>query len=130
MLAGTAAKAALTIIGVISILSLAGFEPSVRKRGNHFKFLDIFQLQQNNDKGTAVAECPTGKIPVMENGEMRCVVKERVEIPFESGVSDTGCELWVWMKLYLSLSFVYTALVFDIMQKRNNLGRAFILFGY
>ncbi|KAL2477067.1 Plastid division protein PDV2 [Forsythia ovata] len=87
VLAGTAAKAALTIIGVISILSLAGFEPSVRKRGYHFKFLDIFQLQQNNDKGTAVLECPTGKIPVMENGEMRCVVKERVEIPFESGVT-------------------------------------------
>ncbi|CAA3006154.1 plastid division PDV2 [Olea europaea subsp. europaea] len=86
VLVGTAAKAALTIIGVISILNLAGFEPSVRKRGNHFRILDIFQLRRNNDEDTAV-KCPPGKVPVLENGEMRCVVKERVEIPFESSVS-------------------------------------------
>ncbi|KAK6136835.1 hypothetical protein DH2020_029430 [Rehmannia glutinosa] len=85
VLMGTAAKTALTVVGVITILSLAGFEPRLRKRDNNqFKLFDLFQL--NNVKGTNV-ECPPGKVAVMENGETRCVVKERVEIPFESVVA-------------------------------------------
>lgn len=67
MLVSIAAEPAVTIIGVISVLTLAGFELSIRKWGNHFKFLHLFQLQQNNDKCTAV-ECPTKKASVTENG--------------------------------------------------------------
>ncbi|KAL8542834.1 hypothetical protein ACS0TY_003648 [Phlomoides rotata] len=84
---GTAAKAALTIVGLITILGMAGFEPRLRKRDNEFKLLDVlFQLRGNDDKGTSVG-CPPGKILVIENGETRCVVKERVEVPFESVVA-------------------------------------------
>lgn len=85
---GTAAKAALTIAGLITILGMAGFEPRLRKRDNEFKLLDVlFQLRGGNDeKGTSL-ECPPGKVLVMENGERRCVVKERVEVPFESVVA-------------------------------------------
>ncbi|KAG8368286.1 hypothetical protein BUALT_Bualt15G0029500 [Buddleja alternifolia] len=82
MFVGAAAKATLTIVGVIAILSMAGFEPRARKRDNEFKRLELFQ---NNEKDTTV-DCPPGKLSVMENGEMRCVVKERVEIPFDSVV--------------------------------------------
>lgn len=85
---GTAAKAALTIVGLITILGMAGFEPRLRKRDNEFKLLDVlFQLRGGNDeKGTGVG-CPPGKVLVIENGERRCVVKERVEVPFESVVA-------------------------------------------
>ncbi|XP_020551917.1 plastid division protein PDV2 [Sesamum indicum] len=86
VLISTAAKAAVTIAGVVTILSLAGFEPRLRKRDNQLKLPDLFQLQRNNEKGATV-ECPAGKVPVKENGEIRCVVKERVEIPFESVVA-------------------------------------------
>ncbi|KAL0384134.1 UNVERIFIED_CONTAM: Plastid division protein PDV2 [Sesamum radiatum] len=86
VLISTAAKAAVTIVGVVTILSLAGFEPRLRKRDNQLKLPDLFQLQRNNEKGATV-ECPAGKVPVKENGEIRCVVKERVEIPFESVVA-------------------------------------------
>ncbi|KAK6143501.1 hypothetical protein DH2020_023849 [Rehmannia glutinosa] len=68
---GAVAKTALTVVGVIAILSLAGFEPRLRKR---------------DEKETTI-ECPHGKVPVIESGEIRCVVKERVEVPFESVVA-------------------------------------------
>ncbi|KAI3448061.1 hypothetical protein Pfo_004726 [Paulownia fortunei] len=86
VLIGAAAKTALTVVGVITILSLAGFEPRLRKRDNQFKILDLLKLQRNEEKGTTI-ECPPGKVPVIESGEIRCVVKERVEIPFESVVA-------------------------------------------
>ncbi|KAG6410746.1 hypothetical protein SASPL_128814 [Salvia splendens] len=85
-LLGTAAKTAITVVGVITILSLAGFEARLGKRDNQFKFSDLFQQRRDEEKGSG-AECPPGKVPVVENGETRCVVKERVEVPFESVVS-------------------------------------------
>ncbi|KAF9609399.1 hypothetical protein IFM89_015740 [Coptis chinensis] len=71
-----AAKTVVTLVGVVSILSLAGFEPRVR-RTTGFKFkIPSFEEKANT-------QCPPGKVLVMENGEPRCLVKERVEIPFE-----------------------------------------------
>ncbi|XP_055815741.1 plastid division protein PDV2 isoform X1 [Solanum dulcamara] len=70
-----AAKTALTVVGVISVLSLAGFEPQLKKRDNQIKVSNLFQQLANR------------KVPVVENGETQCVVKERVEIPFESVVA-------------------------------------------
>ncbi|XP_027162471.1 plastid division protein PDV2-like [Coffea eugenioides] len=83
---GAVAKSALTIVGVFSVLSLAGYEPRLRKSDKQFKLLHLFQQHQSGDGGITV-ECPPGKVPVLENGETRCLVKERVEIPFESGVA-------------------------------------------
>ncbi|XP_009771807.1 plastid division protein PDV2 [Nicotiana tabacum] len=81
-----AAKTALTVVGVISVLTLAGFEPQLKKRDNQLKVANLFQ-QLANREATMFVECPPGKVPVVENGETRCVVKERVEIPFESVVA-------------------------------------------
>nr|XP_018627463.1 plastid division protein PDV2 isoform X2 [Nicotiana tomentosiformis] len=38
-----AAKTALTVVGVISVLSLAGFEPQLKKRDNQLKVSTLFQ---------------------------------------------------------------------------------------
>lgn len=78
-----AAKTVLTLVSVISVLSLAGFEPRLRKRNTQFKVLDQFQTLANADK-IATMQCPPGKVLVMEDGQPRCLVKERIEIPFES----------------------------------------------
>lgn len=83
---GAAARTALTIVGVISVLSLAGFEPRLKKRDDQFKILGRVWLQRTGDNGTS-DNCPPGNVPAIENGEMRCIVKERVEIPFASVVS-------------------------------------------
>ncbi|KAG8364302.1 hypothetical protein BUALT_Bualt19G0114400 [Buddleja alternifolia] len=82
VLLGNAAKTVVTIVGVITMLSLAGFEPRLRKRDNQLKLFDLLKLKTNDEKGNMI-ECPPGKVPLVENGEMRCVVKERVETPFE-----------------------------------------------
>ncbi|CAK9168155.1 unnamed protein product [Ilex paraguariensis] len=80
------AKSMLTFVGVVSVLSLAGFEPRFRRRDSQFKILGLFQ-QQGTEEKEVMVQCPPGKVPVIENGETRCLVKERVEIPFESVVA-------------------------------------------
>lgn len=82
----SAAKTVFTLVGVVTILGLAGFEPRIRKGGNEFKVLNFFQ--QREDEGEREkAMCPPGRVLVIEDGEARCLVKERVEIPFESLVT-------------------------------------------
>lgn len=78
---GAAAKIMLTL-GMISMLNLSGFGPSLGKISIPFKIVDLFQ--QPKTKEQRHNECPPGRILVLEGGEARCVVKERVEIPFES----------------------------------------------
>ncbi|PIA52453.1 hypothetical protein AQUCO_01000376v1 [Aquilegia coerulea] len=76
-----AAKTVLTLVSVVSILSLAGFEPRVGRRSADFKVGDMFQKLSAEEKVTT--QCPPGKVLVVENGEARCLVKERLEIPFD-----------------------------------------------
>ncbi|XP_019166051.1 PREDICTED: plastid division protein PDV2-like [Ipomoea nil] len=83
---GVAARTALTVVGLISVLTLAGFEPRLKKRDNCLKATNPFQLFGIDKKGRN-ATCPPGKVLVFENGETRCVVRERVEVPFHSDVA-------------------------------------------
>eukprot|EP00262_Sarcandra_glabra_P005685 TRINITY_DN17452_c0_g1_i1.p1 TRINITY_DN17452_c0_g1~~TRINITY_DN17452_c0_g1_i1.p1 ORF type:complete len:281 (-),score=51.11 TRINITY_DN17452_c0_g1_i1:118-960(-) len=83
---GMAAKTVLTIVSVISILSIAGFEPRLRKRSPHFRVLELFQKPAVEEKRAAML-CPPGKVLVTEDGNSRCLVKERIEIPFEHVVT-------------------------------------------
>ncbi|CAO2815106.1 unnamed protein product [Amaranthus hypochondriacus] len=82
------AKMVLTTVGVISLLNLAGYEPRLQKKGtNNINILTLFQRPCAGKRGI-VAHCPPGKVAVMENGEIRCIVKERVEIPFDSAAGN------------------------------------------
>uniref|UniRef100_A0A2P2JTF3 Plastid division protein PDV2 n=1 Tax=Rhizophora mucronata TaxID=61149 RepID=A0A2P2JTF3_RHIMU len=83
---GAAAKAAITIIGVISVFSLSGLRPSVGRRGTPFKILGLFQQPAIEEK-REILQCPPGRVLHVEDGEARCVVKERVAVPFESVVA-------------------------------------------
>ncbi|KAJ0241846.1 Plastid division protein PDV2 [Hirschfeldia incana] len=71
------AKIMLPIIGVISILSASGYGPEIRRRGASLKFIPQRVVVRGK-------QCPPGKVLVIEEGEARCLVKERVEIPFDS----------------------------------------------
>ncbi|ONK75963.1 uncharacterized protein A4U43_C03F22400 [Asparagus officinalis] len=77
---GLLAKSVLTFVGVVSVLSLAGFKPTIRKDSAQFKIQEVL-------KRRSPVECPPGKVLVMEEGQPRCLVKERVEIPFDLDVS-------------------------------------------
>ncbi|CAF2157725.1 plastid division protein PDV2 isoform X1 [Brassica rapa] len=80
---GSVAKIMLPIIGVISVLSASGYGPELKKRGVSFKLLG--RLPQRVVR--APNQCPPGKVLVIEDGEARCLVKERVEVPFDSVVA-------------------------------------------
>ncbi|XP_068654473.1 plastid division protein PDV2 [Aristolochia californica] len=77
-----AVKTVFTIVGVVAVLSIAGFEPKIRKHNNPLKVLELFKKGPAEEKQSQI-QCPPGKVLVMEDGEPRCLVKERVEVPFE-----------------------------------------------
>ncbi|XP_047336427.1 plastid division protein PDV2 [Impatiens glandulifera] len=78
------AKTMLMIVGLVSVLQLTGFEPRLRRRDAEFNLFRIFQNEESGGERKTVGECPPGKVLLVENGEMRCIVKERVEVPFEA----------------------------------------------
>jgi hypothetical protein len=82
----SAAKAMLTVVGVVSILTLSGFGPNMGKIGTRFSVHR--RLENENERSTTdnkgERRCPPGRVLVLENGEARCLVKERVEIPFSA----------------------------------------------
>lgn len=82
---GSTVKTVLPLVGVIYILSLSNFVPNLGK-GNHVKVFGTSQQRATEEKNSS-DPCPPGKILVMENGEARCLVKERIEVPFESIVA-------------------------------------------
>ncbi|KAL6522629.1 hypothetical protein OROMI_031587 [Orobanche minor] len=88
-LLGMAAKAALTVVGVMAVLSLAASGPRMRKRDDGFvKLVGLFGTNGGKGSGGRGGDkCPPGKVAVTEDGEMRRVAKERVEVPFESIVA-------------------------------------------
>ncbi|KAF3596425.1 hypothetical protein DY000_02021385 [Brassica cretica] len=77
---GSVAKIMLPIIGVISVLSASGYGQEIKKRGVSFKLVGLFPQRVVR----APNQCPPGKVLVIEDGEARCLVKERVEVPFDS----------------------------------------------
>ncbi|KAI9127858.1 hypothetical protein K1719_000851 [Acacia pycnantha] len=79
----TAAKTALTVVGVVYIISLSGFGPNLGKIGTNFNIQGLLHRPESEDERSKT-RCPPGRIPVVENGEVRCVVKERVEVPFSA----------------------------------------------
>ncbi|XP_022725121.1 plastid division protein PDV2-like isoform X2 [Durio zibethinus] len=81
----SAVKTVLPLVGVIYILSLSNFVPNLGK-GTPLKFLAMVQQRATEEKNSTV-QCPPGKVLVMEGGEARCLVKERIEVPFESIVA-------------------------------------------
>ncbi|XVF68183.1 hypothetical protein PTKIN_Ptkin10aG0183900 [Pterospermum kingtungense] len=81
----SAVKIVLPLVGAMYILGFSGFVPNLGK-GTPLKFLGMLQ-QRSPEENNSTVPCPPGKVLVMENGEARCLVKERIEVPFESIVT-------------------------------------------
>ncbi|KAI4318374.1 hypothetical protein MLD38_032088 [Melastoma candidum] len=85
---GAVTKTVITVVGIISLLRLYGLRPNRRRSGNG-PLNDLGMLLGSIvGKGRERSlRCPPGRVLVMEDGEARCMVKERVEVPFESVVT-------------------------------------------
>ncbi|XP_022762818.1 plastid division protein PDV2-like [Durio zibethinus] len=81
----SAVKTVLPLVGVIYILSLSNLVPNLGK-STSLKILRMPQQRATEEKNSTVP-CPPGKVLVMEGVEARCLVKERIEVPFESIVA-------------------------------------------
>lgn len=79
----SAAKTMLTVVGVVSILTLSGFAPDLGKLGTRLNGKLLLQGLDSEDERSA-SQCPPGRILVVENGEARCIAKERIEVPFSA----------------------------------------------
>ncbi|XP_008808905.3 plastid division protein PDV2-like [Phoenix dactylifera] len=83
---GLVAKSLITFASVISILRLAGYKPMPRKGDILFKVRELFIKPACEERQSSL-QCPPGKVLVIEDGKPRCLVKERVEMPFELDVT-------------------------------------------
>ncbi|KAH9656422.1 hypothetical protein KPL70_022683 [Citrus sinensis] len=79
------AKTLLPLVGVVYVLNMSGVAQNLGKKSAPLKFLGIFRQPVIDEKRSVFnVQCPPGKVLVVEGGEARCIVKERVEIPFDS----------------------------------------------
>ncbi|KAM0938022.1 putative plastid division protein PDV1/PDV2 [Dioscorea sansibarensis] len=81
---GFVTRSVVAIVGVVSILNLAGFKPSHNIWERTIRPLQQFKFPAAVQRRRISMKCPPGKVLVIEDGKPRCVVKERVEIPFEA----------------------------------------------
>lgn len=80
---GLVVKSAITFVSIISVVGLAGYKPMIKKRS---KGMMLCGAESPMDSQVGV-QCPKGKFLVIEDGKVRCVVKERIEVPFEPDVT-------------------------------------------
>ncbi|THU45086.1 hypothetical protein C4D60_Mb02t14170 [Musa balbisiana] len=70
---GLVVKSAIAIVSMMSMVSFAGHQPMLKSRPPTERQIS--------------SHCPQGKVLVIEDGKARCIVKERIEVPFESDVT-------------------------------------------
>ncbi|XP_020597074.1 plastid division protein PDV2 [Phalaenopsis equestris] len=80
---GFIARSAICFVGLVSVLSLTGFRPEIRKRDTSNDLFELLSKTAGEVRDVSI-HCPPGKALVIEDGKASCLVKERVEIPFGS----------------------------------------------
>ncbi|KAL8160586.1 hypothetical protein V2J09_002123 [Rumex salicifolius] len=93
-LISSAAKSMVTIVAVMSVLKMAGLETRIVSKGTVIQ-LGGRILKQNvteEKKLGSITGCPPGRVAIVEDGKIRCIVKERIEIPFDSVKSSPDVE--------------------------------------
>jgi hypothetical protein len=82
------AKTAVMVVGAVSIMKAAGYEPMTVRSGIKLDMAGLFGKEATGAKeDVPTLQCPPGKVMVFEYGRAHCVVKERVEIPFGTNLA-------------------------------------------
>ncbi|KAJ1255365.1 hypothetical protein BS78_K255200, partial [Paspalum vaginatum] len=86
---GWVAKTAVVVVGAVSVMKAAGYEPVIGGNSIRLDIAGLFGKQAAAGAGEeqqSARGCPPGKVMVFEGGRAHCVVKERVEVPFDSNL--------------------------------------------
>ncbi|CAN6196766.1 unnamed protein product [Urochloa humidicola] len=83
---GWMAKTAVMAVGAVSIIKAAGYEPVIGTNSIKLDITGLFGKAVTGKEGQGTHRCPPGKVMVIEDGRAHCVVKERVEIPFDTNL--------------------------------------------
>uniref|UniRef100_A0A0D9WV33 Uncharacterized protein n=1 Tax=Leersia perrieri TaxID=77586 RepID=A0A0D9WV33_9ORYZ len=83
---GWLAKTAVMVVGAVSIMKAAGYEPVIGRHSMKLDMAGLFSKEATSGKDQVTVQCPPGKVMVVEDGRAHCVVKERVEIPFDTNL--------------------------------------------
>ncbi|CAM0905251.1 unnamed protein product [Alopecurus aequalis] len=85
---GWMAKTAVMVVGAVSIMKAAGYEPTTGRSGIKLDIAGLFRKEVTGAREQApTLQCPPGKALVVEDGRAHCIVKERVEIPFGTNLA-------------------------------------------
>ncbi|KAI5015786.1 plastid division protein PDV2 [Hordeum vulgare subsp. vulgare] len=87
-LIGWMAKTAVMIVGAVSIMKAAGYEPTTGRSGIKLHISGLFAKEATSAKEQVpTLQCPPGKVLMLGgDGRAHCFVKERIEIPFGSSL--------------------------------------------
>ncbi|XP_062190540.1 plastid division protein PDV2-like [Phragmites australis] len=85
---GWMAKTAVMVVGAVSIMKAAGYEPVIARNSIKLDIVGLFSKEATSrEERRSTLHCPPGKVMVLEDGRAHCVVKERVEIPFDANLA-------------------------------------------
>ncbi|KAF8713991.1 hypothetical protein HU200_027981 [Digitaria exilis] len=85
---GWMAKTTVMVVGAVSIVKAAGYEPVIGTNSIKLDIAGLFgKAAATGGAEQGTRRCPPGKVMVVEDGRAHCVVKERVEIPFDTNLA-------------------------------------------
>ncbi|OEL25107.1 Plastid division protein PDV2 [Dichanthelium oligosanthes] len=84
---GWMAKTAVMVVGAVSIMKGAGYEPVIGTNSIKLDISGLFGKTSTSREDQSGRRCPPGQVMVLEDGRAHCVVKERVEVPFGTNLA-------------------------------------------
>ncbi|KAF8731304.1 hypothetical protein HU200_016358 [Digitaria exilis] len=85
---GWMAKTTVMVAGAVSIMKAAGYEPVIGMNSIKLDIAGLFgKAAATGGAEQGTRRCPPGQVMVVEDGRAHCVVKERVEIPFDTNLA-------------------------------------------
>ncbi|XP_015694854.1 plastid division protein PDV2 [Oryza brachyantha] len=84
---GWLAKTTVMVVGAVSIMKAAGYEPVIGRNSMKLEIGGLFGKEATRGKEHVTVQCPPGKVMVLKDGRAHCVVKERIEIPFDTNLA-------------------------------------------
>ncbi|TVU40906.1 hypothetical protein EJB05_14390 [Eragrostis curvula] len=84
---GWMAKTAVMVVGAVTIMKASGYKPVIGRNSIKLDIGWLFSKEAASRQERSTVRCPPGQVMVLDDGRAHCVVKERVEIPFDTNLA-------------------------------------------